>query len=306
MTESGIDTPKKWKGTTGGGRFGRQFLAGLIRVFGLRFMYVMMAFSIPFYVVFHVKERKAILKYYHKVLHCSRRTAFFRIFRNNYLFGKMLFDRIALMAGMRDKFLLRIPDEEIFYELARQEKGFVMGSSHIGNFELAGYALHQDKKTIHSVLFGGELPEVQKSREQMLSKNHIESILVNKDLSHIFRIKAALDKGDIVSMPCDRMLGSNKSISVRLLDRDVALPMGPFILAAQSDVSLLSIFVMYEKTRHYTIHIKEIKACGQNLSARKKAEKMAMAFAAEMEKTLLAYPDQWFNFYDFWGDDKTE
>lgn len=293
----------KWKGKTQGGDFGQRSLVFLIRIFGLRFMYFMMSFAIPFFVIFNKNERKAIVKYYHDILGYSKFRSFFKTFKNNFLFGKMMLDRLALMAK-KNKFSIKIINENLFDDCCNNEKGFMIGSAHVGNFELAGYALHQDKKKIHSLIFGGESPEIQARRAEMLSKNNIVGIVASVDMSHIFKIKNALEEGDIVSMPCDRMLGSNKSVKVSLLGKETYLPMGPFITAAHSDVKMISIFIMREKTWNYTVYVNEVQY-DENLNIRQRSEQLAKNYAKELESVLRKYPDQWFNFYDFWEEQKS-
>lgn len=293
----------KWKGKTQGGDFGQRSLVFLIRIFGLRFMYFIMAFAIPFFVIFNRNERKAIVKYYHDICGFGKFRSFLRTFKNNFLFGKMMLDRLAIMAK-KNKFSIKIVNEDLFENFCNDEKGFMIGSAHVGNFELAGYALHQDKKKIHSLIFGGESPDIQARRLEILEKNNIVGIVASVDMSHIFKIKNALDEGNIVSMPCDRMLGSNKSIKVSLLGKETSLPMGPFITAAHSDVKMISIFIMREKVWNYTVYVNEIQYDG-SLNIRQRSEQLARNYAKELESVLRNYSDQWFNFYDFWGEQKS-
>ena len=301
MSDTNIQ--KQWDGKTQGGDFGQRSLVFLIRFLGLRFVYFMMAFAIPFFVIFNKKESNAIIKYYHEILGFTKFRSLFKVFKNNFLFGKMMMDRLALMAK-KNKFSIKIVNEDLFDDLCNNEKGFMIGSAHVGNFELAGYALHQDKKIIHSLIFGGESAEIQARRNEMLKKNNIIGIVASNDMSHIFKIKNALDEGNIVSMPCDRMLGSNKNIKVTLLGKETSLPMGPFITAAHSDVKMISIFIMREKTWSYTVYVNEIHY-DENLNIRQRSEQLAKNYAKELESVLKEYPDQWFNFYDFWEDQKS-
>lgn len=300
MTDTKV---QKWKGKTQGGDFGQRSLIFFIHFFGLRFTYFMMAFAIPFFMIFNGKERKAIVNYYHNILGFSKFISFFKTFRNHFLFGKMMIDRLAIMAN-KNKFKINIMNEELFDKLCNDEKGFMIGGAHIGNFELAGYALHQDKKKINSIIFGGESHEIQERRKRLLEQNNIIGISVESDLSHIFLIKNALDNGDIVSMPCDRLLGSNKVLPVSLLGKECVLPMGPFVIAAQMDVKMIAIFILREKIWNYTIYVKEIMTDDQ-INIRSKSQQLANNYALELESVLKKYPDQWFNFYDFWGMQKT-
>jgi len=296
---SDTNVQKQWDGKTKGGDFGQRSLVFLIRFFGLRFVYFMMAFAIPFFVIINKKERQAIEKYYHEILGFTKFKSFLKVFKNNFLFGKMMLDRLALMAK-KNKFSIKIINEDLFDTLCNDEKGFMIGSAHVGNFELAGYALHQERKRIHSLIFGGESPEIQARRNEMLEKNNIVGIVASNDMSHIFTIKNALDEGNIVSMPCDRMLGSNKNVKVNFLGKDTVFPIGPFITAAHSDVKMISIFIMRDKVWEYTVYVDEIQF-DENLNIRQRSEQLAKNYAKGLESVLRQYPDQWFNFYDFWA-----
>jgi len=299
MPDSQAVTSSSWKGTTDGGDFGINSLFFMIRVFGLRTMYFFMAFAIPFYVFFRKEARTGIMNYYQKIHGFPKSRSFFRVFTNNFLFGKMMFDRFAIMAGDRN-FNIEFINNDKFWDLIEQPEGFMLGSSHIGSFELAGYMFHQDKKKINSLVFDGESAAMQRRRIEAFNKNGITEIAVKSDMSHVFAIKNAFDNGEIVSMPCDRMLGSTKNIKVFINNVETYLPLGPFITSAQMNVKLLSVFVMREKFRHYKVYVNEISA-DEVLPSRDKAKIYADSFANDIQEIINHYPDQWFNFYNFWN-----
>ena len=64
---------------------------------------------------------------------------------------------------------------------------------------------------INALVFGGETETVMENRQRLLSQNNMNMIAVKEDLSHLFAINAALDNGEMVSMPADRIFGSQKS-----------------------------------------------------------------------------------------------
>lgn len=308
MAQSDSEQSKEWSGKTDGSDFGQRALIWMVKHLGLRTMYAVVALFIPFYVIFNVKERNAIMKYYNIVHHITNTRSFFKVFRNNYLFAKMMLDRLAIMSGMSHRFKIDITNEEVFNDLAHSKQGFMIGSSHIGNFELAGMILKQNYKKVKIVIFGGENSDLQQRRDTFMAKNNISSIPVMKDMSHIFAIKNALDAGEIVTIACDRLLGSSKKIPVDIMGIPCALPMGPFIMAAQTDVPLLSIFVIRKKIWEYSVMVSLISSedIMTEKSPHKRASLLAKKFASEMEKTIKENPDQWFNFYDFWNDKAIE
>ena len=63
---------------------------------------------------------------------------------------------------------------------------------------------------------------------------------------------------------------------------------------------LLSIHVMKEAAKKYHIFIEQIK--GQGDTIRAKAADIAQKYVSTIESVLRKYPEQWFNYYDFWKD----
>ncbi len=300
MPDEQLIKSNDWKGRTGGGSFGQYSLLLMIRVLGLRTMYFFMAFSIPFYVVFNGTSRKAIMKYYQKIHKYSTLRSLFSVFKNNFAFGKIFFDRIAMMTNDR-RFDINFDGNDAFTDLIDKEKGFIIGGSHVGNFELAGYLLHQDKKKMNSLVFGGESEAIQEKRLELLRANGISTIVPMTDLSHIFELKNALDRGEIIGMPCDRNLGSRKTTTVTLNGVESKFPLGPFMIAAQMDVEMIGVFVMRDSFRRYTVYVRKMSR-PDIANTKLRADAIAKDFARNIEEIINKYPDQWFNFFDFWGD----
>ena len=212
-----------------------------------------------------------------------------------------MLDRFAVYAKRRNFFEVEITGNDIFYRLLDSDKGFVIASSHVGNFELSGYLLRQDKKRIHAIVYGDETKEVMSRRTATLELNNICMVPVSNDFSHIFTLNEALQNGDIVSMPCDRNFGSAKSVECVFFNGKADFPQGAFALAAMFDVPVITIFVMKESVSKYHIFVRLLSEEGfETFNRREKINSMAKSFASELEDIVQKYPEQWFNFFDFW------
>ena len=77
--------------------------------------------------------------------------------------------------------------------------------------------------------------------------------------------------------------------------------MGPFVLAAQHEVPVLTIHVMKTSVKHYLIYIKRLE--GGKGSVRERARNLALQYAEQLEETVMQYPTQWFNYFEFWKDE---
>lgn len=289
----------QWSGKTDGNTFMQRSLIVLIRLLGVRVIYALMSLVIPFYMLFNQKGYKAMRAYFVKHHGVRGLKAIWHIYRNHYVFGQIVIDRFAMYGGA--KFLFEVKDQHLFDDLAIGEKGFITLSSHVGNYELAGYTLHSANKPFNALVFAGETVTITQNRNRMLGRHNIKVIPVKEDMSHLFLLNAALDNGEIVSFPADRVYGSAKVIKCDFLKGTAAFPMGSFAMAVQKDVPVLAIFIMKESVFKYKGYVRPLTV-DKSLSTRDQITQLAQSFARELEDIVLHYPYQWFNYYDFWQD----
>jgi predicted LPLAT superfamily acyltransferase len=292
---------QNWTGVTGGKTLGQKALLFLFYGVNVTVGYVFLALVVPFYMLFARKGYLSIYKYFRKHFFYSPFKAFFKTYQNHFVFGQCMLDRFAVYAGRKNFFHLRFTGNDEFHRLLDEEKGFIIASSHVGNFELSGYLLKQNKKRINAMVFGGETKEVMENRLKALNMNNISVIPVVDELSHIFTVHEALSAGEIVSMPCDRIYGSSKSVECDFLSGKADFPVGAFMLAASFEVPVVSIFAIKESVSNYHIYVKPIVLDHSlKTSKREKAELLTRGFVKELETIVRKYPEQWFNFYKFW------
>ena len=288
-----------WHGTTDGTPWMQRTLLRLFRFIPLWFVYGVTALVIPFYMIFDQRGYRASYAFYHRRLGRSPLRSFLDVYANELAMGKVVMDRFALYAGR--KFDMDAENMPLFERLSAGEAGFMQLSSHVGNYEMAGDILRSRRKRMFALVFAGETETVMSQRAARFSASNIEMVPIADDLSHLFTLNAALRDGCIVSMPGDRIFGSQKSISCEFFGAPARFPAGPFLLAAQREVAMLSVFVMKEGLRRYRV---QIQALGEGLDvgipARSRAEALAAEFARKLEAVVRRYPHQWFNFYDFW------
>ncbi|MDR0364584.1 MAG: lysophospholipid acyltransferase family protein [Bacteroidales bacterium] len=295
-----MQQPRQWKGKTGGGTFGQKSLLFIFRIIHVAFFYPVLFVVIPFYMLFGRRGYLAIMRYFKQIRGLSTWKAFWQICRNHLVFGQVVLDRFALLAKKKEFFKINITGESYFDRLIKQEKGFIIASSHIGNFELAGLIFRQSKKKIFSLVYDGENPELQRNREKAMQESNVTMISVKEDMSHLFIIKQTLDDGNVLVIPCDRMFGNMRKIKINFLGHDAYFPLAPFRMAVQLDMLMVSLFVMKDNYKTYHVHILPMETHENKDNPVKRASQLANAFARNCEEILEKYPRQWFNFYNFW------
>ncbi|HBH08678.1 MAG TPA: hypothetical protein DDX40_04665 [Rikenellaceae bacterium] len=216
------------------------------------------------------------------------------------MFGTVIMDRFASYSGKN--FKVEVPQMPMYEELCSGKSGFLQLSSHIGNDELAGYELRPPKK-MNALVFGGEGEALTENRERILGGNNVRLVCISEDMSHLVILNNALSDGEIVNIHGDRVFGSNRTVRCEILGAEAELPLGPFLLASMRGVPVVSVFVMKVGLRKYRVHLFRPDEGLEGLGVREKAEAMARAYAGEITEILKLYPNQWFNFYEFWKND---
>ncbi len=288
----------EWKGRTDGLPWMIRSLVAVMRVLDRRAIYLVMALIVPFYMIFNHKGYKAIYRFFRQRFGLGPLKSFFKVYANHFRFGQVIVDRYAAFAGKRFRFAF--DGNDMFLAMLNEPGGFVQLSSHIGNYEMVGYSLTSTTKKINGLFYGGESEVMMEFRRKILSMHNIGLIEVNGSMEHIFQMNAAIDRGEIVSMTGDRMLGSPKSFRCQFMGAEANFPMGPFALAVQKDVPIVAVFCMRGKWGVYNVYVRKVTAA-PGLPPRASMQDMAQKFAAELESIVRLYPTQWFNYYDFWN-----
>ena len=286
-----------WSGKTDGQPWMQRSLIAMFRVLPLWLLYGVMALVVPFYMLFSRKGYQAMYRFFRERMGYGPLKSFCKVYANHFRFGQVILDRFGAYAGKEYHF---VSDEQhVFDEKETHEKGFVMVSSHVGCYEMVGYSLKPKHKRYNALVFGGETETVMENRQRIWSQNNVRMVPVRDDLSHLFLLNTALDDGEIVSMPADRIFGSQKSTECQFFGQTARFPLGAFAMAVQKDVDVISVFAMKEGLHKYRIYLRELHH-DKSLSKREQMSQLAQRYAEQLEAIVRRYPTQWFNYFDFW------
>lgn len=288
----------KWAGTTYGNGWMHRWLVRFLRIIDVRLLYAFaFVFIVPPTMIINSNARRVTYRFYRQRFHYGRLRSACMTYKNHCAFSQVVIDKFAMYAGK--KFRINIDGYQKFLNLAERNSGFVQLSSHIGNYEIAGYSLVAKTKRFNALVFGGEKESVMRNRNKLFVGNNIRMIPMMPDMSHLFVINKALADGEIISMPADRVFGSQKSFDIDFFGAKAKFPRGPFLIAALRDVHALFVSVMKTGAKTYLISVKEID-CPTEDAPKRKAEAMAKSYVRLLEETVREYPAQWYNYFDFW------
>lgn len=287
----------EWAGTTYGNGLMHRWLIAILRNVDIRIVYVFTAiFVIPPCLVFR-KGARYIWHYFRRQWHYGFWKSIWKTYLNHYLFGEAVIDKFAMYAGKKLK--TEIIGYDNYLKLQARPEGFVQMSAHIGNYEIAGYSLKADDKRFNALVYAGEKETVMENRKKMFSTTNIRLIPISEDLSHMYVLNEALSNGEVLSIPADRVFGSRKVLPATLLGGKVELPLGPFTIATMRNCKVLAVNVMKTSWTGYTIYVTPLEY-DPTASRKEQIRQLSNNWIAEIERMLGMFPEQWYNFFEFW------
>lgn len=292
-----------WDGKTKGGLTGYKIFVFLIRKFGLNAAYFLLFFVVFWFVIFSRQASKSQYYLFRKRLKLGILRSFFNIYKNSFVFGQILIDKVAIMSGMQNKFTTEHTNADVISNMVNQKTGGILVNAHIGSWQIAGQLLERYEGVIYILMLDAEHEKIRDFLHTTEGENKIEIIPLKEDGSHMLKINEVLKNKGIVVMHGDRFTEGADTVEHIFLGEKAKFPTGPFHLAAKYDVPISFATAFREKKKHYHFYaVKPIRVSYPGNIKKRKEEifNKSEIYVRELETVLKKYPYQWFNFYNFW------
>lgn len=284
-----------WKGKTKGGVLGHKIFIFVIKFMGLKPAYFLLRFVLLYYIFFTQEPTRASYNYFRRILKFSFGKSLLKVCKNYYLFGQTLIDKVAVMGGLAEKFTYDHDGIDYLQDLVKQQTGAILISAHIGNYEMAGHLLDRFDVPVNIVMYDAEHQKIKSLLEKLYGDRPVRIIPVKEnDFSHIFEIKNALDRKEFICLHGDRYVEGNQTITTDFLGHKALFPYGPLMLISKFKVPYSVVFALKEGSSHYHFTASEPRISNGNI------QELLGHYIDELERTIKRYPEQWFNFYNFW------
>lgn len=292
----------EWKGKSRGTVLGYRIFIFFIKNLGLPASYFLLYFVALYYCFFSGDSAHSIYYYFRKRRKYTSLKSIFSVYKSYFVFGQTIIDKVAISSGLRNRFTYEFDGIERIENLLRKKQGGIMISAHVGNFETAAHFFDDldSESSISLVTTDAEHANIKSYLESVTAKSKIKFILVKEDMSHIFDIKNALDKGELVCFTGDRYFDGQKTLTANFLGEDTHFPAGPFLLGSRLNVPVLFVYVMKETPKHYHLYARTAEVKNRDAPA------LLESYLNSVDWILKKYPLQWFNYYNFWNTKENE
>ena len=299
----------KWEGKSKGTVLGHKIFVFILNHLGLKLAYIVLRFVALYYFLFARKSNKNNFYFFHDVLKYKRTTAYLKIYKNYYIFGQTILDKVALLAGVKTKFTIDHEGGKNLDKIAEMGKGGILLSAHIGNWEIAGQLLNRLNTTFNILMYENEHANLKQYMDGVQKKKNVNIIAIKDgEMGHLIELHNAFGKNELVVMHGDRFREGAKTIDATFLGKTATFPAGPFIMAAKFGVPISVVFAVKETNTHYhffatdPIQVKRTRTEAQTNEA---VQELLGKYITEFEKMVHRYPEQWFNYYAFWKEQES-
>jgi predicted LPLAT superfamily acyltransferase/uncharacterized protein (DUF2062 family) len=306
VIHSGIKkrTRQNWTGKTRGGTFGNAFMRKITETFGLRTAYFFLNFIVPYFYLFAPRARRGLHEYWKlQIPDAAYGTRVRLVFTQFYRFGQVLIDRLYQSHKSTQVFKANSHGIKNIVE-PMATNGIVLIGAHVGGWDIAARYLewHGLNGSFHPVQLVAEGNTFEKTLNPQ-EKTAVKKVITNRTALPIFEIRHMLSQSRPVGLMCDRPLTGNFEL-VPFLGKLAPFDTTAFRIAAATKSPV--IFSLGFKSKHsgeYDFFATPPKSMEySSLLAKEDQIKMWIAeFSIFLEERLKDYPEQWFNFFEFWS-----
>lgn len=265
----------------------------LYKFFGYKVFYYLL-YPITFFYFFVAKNVKEPLKIYYKNLGIE--------FNN-----KIYYEHLRVFAVcLTDRFVSKINPEHYTFEydnidipIKILKSGTILVYSHFGGWAASSNGAHVHNK-INIVMQEAMLEGIRKLEKSIGLKAQLNIIDLNQgSLAVNIQIANALINEEVVAIMADRPANEKAEIKAVFLNKKANFNKSPFQIAYKTDKPILAYFIIHTSIQRYKIEYIIITMDKSQTEAN--AVKTALTqYVQKFEEIVRKYPNQWFNFYDFW------
>lgn len=315
------DAPQQWheQREQCASRFWMQFMWLSYAMFGKTFQRLIFLFAMPFIYLFSVPARTALATFYRTLsVHSGTemRPTAWRLFRHILGFAWGLMDKTDACTLRKNLPEMSVRDDDgwrRFKALVDSGKGVFLMCSHVGTVGVLPALPETLKRKGISAVFPKVHAFQQMGHDAIFMKvfmrhfdatrfefHAVEDIGVETAVS----MQEAIGRGEIVIMAGDRTsAGSGSVLRHKFLGVDCLWPKGVFRFAELMESPVFAVVCVRTGWNRYDVHIADLmNGEGERpASYRRRSGAIFENYVRFLEAETIAHPEQWYQFYDFFG-----
>lgn len=276
----------------------------------------MLAFVWLLALYFFARSRSARLgsRQYLRRLRAAERNASlapasFEALRHLHEFAIQIYDRILLWSGQLELRRIEHDGSGQLFELAQQRRSALLLGAHLGNVDMLWSISREYDLAVNVVVFYRNAERINGFIESLAPGARLRAIEIDPEsVSAAFKIKACLDRGEVVVMLADRLppVASVRAADATFLGAPARFPLSPFLAATVLGCPVYFAACLRTGDLAYKTILRPLRGEGRVPRAErgKAAQELLERYVAELERCCREQPLQWFNFYEYWPEER--
>ncbi|VGM95867.1 lipid A biosynthesis lauroyl acyltransferase [uncultured Avibacterium sp.] len=232
------------------------------------------------------------------------------VFRQFLTFGEAITDRFAVWQNKINYHDLHIDDaDNLYHDIDHQSRGQILLCSHFGNIEICRALVdsgHHPNFVLNVLVHSHHAEAFNEALEKAGAKALPVIQVTDLDTQKMFELHQRIERGEWIAIAADRIpVRGDKTQKVNFLGKPADFPQGVWLLSALLKAPLNTVFCVKSQGRYQL----KLRRFSPAISGRGEVRQQHIRQAMQQYADVLAQacreqPLQWFNFYDFWNDNK--
>ncbi|RRJ85235.1 lipid A biosynthesis acyltransferase [Aestuariirhabdus litorea] len=275
-------------------------IAGICRRWGRR-PPALLLHPISFYFcLFAPRANAAVSDYLLRVLGRPARLADrFRLFHR---FAETLLDRVLMVNDRRQQLSWSLEGEEHLRQVLAEGRGCLLLGAHFGSFDLLRAVGKAKGSDFRMLMYPHNARMVQQLMET-LDPTLTGQVIELGPPHSLLAVKEALEQGLSVGVLADRAPADQRTLICEFLGAPARFPRGPLTLALALRAPVVLFFGINLGGGRYRLCFEPFEVPSALPRCEREAwlQGAVQDYANRLARRVREAPDNWFNFYPFWG-----
>jgi len=137
-----------------------------------------------------------------------------------------------------------VEGQDAFLEARKPQRGAVLVTAHLGNFEVGLAAMRQKEDRVHVVFQRDRMSRFEQIRSELHQQLGILETPIDDGMASWLTLRDALQSDAVVMLQGDRVMPGQRGLAVPFFDGHLELPIGPAKLAMMTGSPLIPVFAI--------------------------------------------------------------
>jgi predicted LPLAT superfamily acyltransferase len=254
-----------------------------------------------YYTLFSGAARRATRDYLARV---GEEPSFSRVYKQILRFSQVTLDSLFFVSGKLSHYEITETGREHIMGLLDAKQGAILLGGHLGSMYAMRAKGGTERLPLYAIVYTKHAERINTVLREISPESHAQLLQMGEGVDFMLRIRELIEGGAIVALFGDRVGSDDRAVEAEFFGKTARFPAGPYILASMLKCPVYLTFGLYRDPRTYDLFCEPFAELIElpRKSREEALRRYAQMYASRLEHYVKLAPDNWFNFFDFWGN----